>query len=388
MSVARLLARQGGTTLLVLLATASPAEAQLRLSGQADILAKSGADERGLNRNFRLDSPFSQIRARLFAQHWLTDDVGVFMEAFVDSESDPRLNGGYIVINNVRGHEWLSIRAGMAPSLIGNFGLRSTYFNSNPLIGVPLAWQHRTTLDAAGLTTASDLLRRRESNVISLPILYDACWNLQWEFMGEVGMFEYSVGITPGSMSNPMQSSNEAGVQVLGRAGLVPLPELRLGVSAGVGPYIGGPNRDPLTTATSFPGGPADYDQRLVGIDAEYSLGRAILFAEAYHSSWEVPLVAEDLSALAGYVEGRYDFLPEWFGAARIGSMIFSDITVEDGLQSITTGWDDDVLRVESSLTYRWARELQVRVDWQHTRFLTGEEEPVDLLALQVRAVF
>lgn len=363
------------------------AAAQLRISGQADFLAMESADTRGLNRNFRTDSPFNQIRVRLFAQHWLNEEAGVFTEILFDSRSGPRLNGAYVVLHDIAGQDWLSVRAGLAPSLIGNFSLRSTYFNTNPLIGVPLLWQHRTTLDGSGLATTADLLRRRESNSISLPILYDACWNLQWEFMGEVGRFEYSVGVTPGSVSNPLAATLESGVQALARVGYMPRPELRVGISGAVGPYIAGPARDAGLTATTYPGSQTDYDQSLIGFDAEYSRGKAILFSEGYISSFEAPLIEEDLTTGGAYVEGRYDFLPDWFGAVRAGTMLFSQVKVP-GSPGLKTGWDDDLIRLESSLTYRIAREIQIRGGWQHTRFLTGGEAPINLLAVQLRAVF
>lgn len=378
-AVAALLAAWGTLTI------PRPAVAQLQISGEVEALALAGSDDRGLNMNFRGDSPFNVIRGRLFAHRWLTDRIGVFAEVLFDRVSGPRLNGAYLILNEIGGEDWLNVRAGLAPSLIGSFGLRSTYFNSNPLIGVPLVWQHRTTLDGSGLATAEDLIRRRESNGIALPMLYDACWNIQWELLGEVGRLEYSLGVTGGSMSNPLGSQDEDGVQALARLGYEPVPGFRVGVSGGYGPYIGGPNRDPLTTATSYPGGPWDYAQRLVGVDAEYALGKVHVWSEAYTSTWEVPLIDDDLSATGGYVEGRYDFLPSWFAALRTGALVFSEIRDPAGGM---TGWDDDVLRIESSLTYRWARELHLRAGWQHTRFLTGGESPQDLLAVQIQAVF
>lgn len=374
--------------ILVSLSAAEPAGAQIQISGQVDLAAVEGADDRGLNRNFRGDSPFSEIRARLFASHWITDRIGVFTEVLFDNHADVRLNGAYVVVNEVAGREWLSLRAGLAPSLVGSFGLRSTYFNSNPLIGVPLVWQHRTTLDGSGLSTAADLLRRRGDNDIALPMLYDACWNLQWELMGQIGAFEYSLGATPGSMSNPTPTLGEDGVQILARLGVEPTVGLRIGVSGGIGPYIGGPSRDPAVDRTSFPGEPDDYDQRLVGVDVELSRGKLRLFSEGYVSTWEAPLVSEDLTAAGGYVEARYDLLPRWFGAVRVGALTFSDVDPGESAPGGARGWDDDVLRIESSLTYRWARELHVRAGWQRTTFLTGPEEPNDLLALQLRAVF
>jgi hypothetical protein len=376
----------GALLALLLLGGAGSASAQLKISGSADMLASTGSDARQLNRNFRGDSPWSTVRARVFAQRWLTEKAGFFAEALYDPGSGPRLTGAYVVLNGVAGREWLNVRAGLAPSLIGNFGMRSSYFNANPLVGVPLIWQHRTTLDNSGLATAADMVRRREQNVISLPILYDACWNMQWEAMGEVGKLEYSLGLTPGSASNPVAGTTEPGTQTLARVGYAPIDNLRLGVSGAYGPYIAGPNRDAQTKATSFPGDRKDYDQKLIGVDAEYGTGKVKLYSEAYLSTWEAPLIEEDLTSAAAYVEGRYDFLPSWFAAVRLDGMRFSSIAPTPGADPI--GWDDDLMQVESSLTYRWARELHVRADWQHTRFLTGGEKPTNLLAIQVRAVF
>ena len=52
------------------------------------------------------------------------------------------------------------------------------------------------------------------------------------------------------------------------------------------------------------------------------------------------------------------------------------------------TGWDDDTYQMESAVSYRLAREVILRANWQHTAFTTGPDEPVDLLALQLKAVF
>ena len=377
-----------GVLVLLLTIPVRPAAAQLQVSGQLDLLASTESDERALNTNFRRDSPFNAYQLRIFGQHWVNPRIGVFTEILFDSDADPRVNGAYLVVNDLFSQEWLSIRAGLAPSLIGSFGLRSNYFNANPLIGLPLIWQYRTTLDPSGLASNEDMIRRRDENVAGLPLLYDACWNLQWEFMGEVGGFEYSLGVTPGSTSNPKGATKVDGVQVLARIGIEPAPGLRLGVSGSSGSYIGGPSRDPGILATSFPGEPTDYPQRMVGFDFELSRGKARLFSEWYVSTWDAPLVAQDLTVKGGYVEGRYDFLPQWFGAVRVGAMFFGDISVSSDGSGPQSGWDDDVFRVESSLTHRLARELQLQVGWQHNEFLTGVDEPEDLLAVQVRAVF
>jgi hypothetical protein len=365
-----------------------PARAQLTISGQVDVLALAGRDTRGLNRNFRSDSPFSQLRLRLFAQHWLTERIGVFTELLFDmAASEPRVNGAYVVVNELGGLAWLNARVGMAPSPMGNYGLRDTYFNTNPVVGVPLIWQHRSTLDGTGLARNEDLMRRRASNVIGMPILYVACWNLQWELLGQAGPLEYSATATSGSFSN-MAAMDEEGVAGSVRLGLEPISGIRFGVSGGVGPWIGGQLRDPLITARTFPGEPQDYNQRVAGYDLEVSYGKWRLFSEAFASEWDSPLISEDLSSWSGYGEVSYDFLPSWQAAVRAGVMEFNEISsTNDGLGP-KAPWDDDIFQVESALSFRLAREVIIRGDWQHTTFTTGPDEPVDLVALQVRAVF
>ena len=279
--------------LISLLSAPGLAQAQLRVSGQADLLARSRSDTRGLNRNFRSDSPFNELRVKVFGQHWLNDRVGMFTEFLFDSEADVRVNGAYVVITELGGHEWLDFRAGLAPSLVGTFGLRSTYFNSNPVVGVPLVWQHRTTLDGSGLLTNEDLVRRKASDTIGLPMIYEACWNIQWELMGHQGIFEYSLGVSPGSLSNPNGARHNEGVQLLGRLGMEPAMGFRLGVSGAVGPYIGGSSHDPLVEATTFPGSTADYDQVLYGFDLEVARGKAQLVSEAFVSSWDAEMPAQ-----------------------------------------------------------------------------------------------
>jgi hypothetical protein len=221
-----------------------------------------------------------------------------------------------------------------------------------------------------------------------MPMLYDACWGLQWEVLGEVRGLEYSLGVTPGAMSNPTNAPAEDGVQVLARVGAEPTLGLRVGVSAGIGPYIGGPSLDPETEATSYAGKATDYHQRLFGFDAEFGRGRLQLHSEGYISTWEVPLVPEDLSVWGGYVEAAYDVTPRWLGALRVGALTFSEVDPDGAGVAGPTGWDDDVLRFEGALTYRLAREVHVRLGWQHTEFLTGPEDPEDLLAVQLRAVY
>lgn len=367
----------------LMLVAPEPSTAQIEVSAQVDLLAMAGRDTLQLNSNLRQDSPYNPVRVKLFAQSWVTDEIGVFMEFLYDVDAAARINGAYVVINDLAGRSWLSTRLGLAPSLIGSFGLRSTYFNANPLVGVPLLWHYRTNLDGEGSSTAADLTTNRGEHGGGVPFLYDGCWNIQWELFGAYGMFEYSIGITPGSVSNPVKSRFVEGSQLLGRIGIAPLAGLRMGLSAGHGPYLSEPTPD-ADGDLPYDGDPGSYDQSVVGLDLEFASGSWLFFSELFAGRWETPLVTDALEAVAGYVEGRFDFLPGWYVAGRVGGMFFSDITTPAGDQG---SWDNTTYRTEFALGYRVSRQVLAKADWQRTMF-DGTFPAQDQLALQLSTAF
>jgi len=361
------------------------AEAQIQISGQVDLIGMLHQDTLGMNKAFRGDNPFDPIRLRLFARHWINDRIGVFTELLFDFHADPRVNGAYVVVNELAGKPWLNARVGLAPNVIGSFGLRSTYFNSNPLVGVPLVWQYRTNLDATGTATAASLASTTSEPGFSLPVLYDSCWNLQWELLGEVGLFEYSLAMTPGSPSNPIKSMGAEGSTWMARAGFVPIPSVRVGVSGSYGPYLSKPVPDGSGTLP-YTEDVSDFNEKLVGLDFEYQGGPLVITAEGYGVRYEAPQIDEELQVVGGYAELRYDFLPGWYIAGRAGALNFGDLEV-DAASGARADWDQDTRRTELALGYRVAREMLVKADWQRTT-VPDLDLTQNLFAIQLSTVF
>jgi len=370
---------------MMLSSTVAQVSAQIEISGQVDLVGTVRRDSLNLNQGMRGDNPFNAVRLRMYARHWVTERIGIFTEVLYDIETDVRINGAYAVVNEIAGRTWLNARVGLAPNIVGSFGLRSTYFNSNPLIGVPLVWQYRTNLSGAGTSTATSLSSVTTESGRGLPILYDSCWNVQWELLGERGAFEYSVGMTPGSLSNPNRSRAVPGSTWLARLGVVPTPALRIGVSGGHGPYLSTPAPDD-GGVLPYTDDPSDFDQTLVGADLELQGGRFVLTTEAYMSRWTTPLVPDDLDAVGGYAEGRLDFAPGWYAAGRVGGLFFGDI-VTDPSTGARAPWDRDTRRTELALGYRLAREVLIKLDWQRTTVPDTDFEQ-NLFATQISAVF
>jgi hypothetical protein len=359
--------------------------AQIQVSGQVDLIGMLHQDTLGMNKAFRGDSPFNPVRLRLFARHWVNDRIGIFTELLFDFNADPRVNGAYLVVNDIAGHSWLNARVGLAPNVIGGFGLRSTYFNSNPLVGVPLVWQYRTNLDASGTATAASLAGTTSEPGFSLPVLYDSCWNLQWELLGEVGLFEYSLAMTPGSPSNPIKSMGAEGSTWMARAGLAPIPSVHVGVSGSYGPYLSKPVADGSGTLP-YSEDVSDFNEKLIGVDLQYQGGPLVLTAEAYGVRYQAPRIDEELQVVGGYAEVRYDFLPGWYVAGRAGALNFGSLEV-DATSGTRADWDQDTRRTELALGYRFAREMLVKADWQRTT-VPDLDLTQNLFAIQLSTVF
>lgn len=357
---------------------------QMDFWGQIDLAAVRGYDE-PWNRQIRGDDTFNEARLRLFAQHWMNDRVGVFAELLFDLEARARVNGAYVVVNELLGKEWLGARVGLSPTSVGTFGMRSSYFNQSGLVGIPMLRSFRTTMDNGGRATPTDFMRRKVDNQRDVPILYDACWNIMWELLGSAGDLTYALGVTSGSLSNPLGPLSTPGLQWIGRVGYSPALGVIVGLSGAKGAYIG-ESRPASDIDGPVIANPEDHDQRYLGIDIEISRDRYELFGEAYTNSYELENVQERVAVKGGYLEGRRWVSPSVFLAARGEVMDFGGITVPgmSGLQD----WDDDVRRVETTIGYRMTRESIFRVGWQRTEFTQGDDPTQNALIAQISAVF
>jgi hypothetical protein len=171
----------------------------------------------------------------------------------------------------------------------------------------------------------------------------------------------------------------------MARAGYVPLPGLRFGVSGAYGPYLNAPTPD-AGGDLPYSEKPSDFKQSLVGFDAEYQRGPWVFISEGYAVRYEAPQIDEDLEALGGYAELRYDFLPGWYLAGRAGALLFGDVET-DAVSGTRADWDQDTRRIEVALGYRLAREVLVKLDWQRTS-IPDADFAQSLFAVQLSAAF
>lgn len=361
--------------------------ADVEISGLVDVVQRMGDKRTTINSNFAGDSPFSDLRVKLFVDAWPSSQVGVMSEFLYDetlgSTNTFRADGAYLIFLGL-GSPYLNVKAGKIPSPFGAWAPR-TYSDKNPLIGLPLMYHYHTIAKNDRLPANYDSLQtyraiRAPGKGGGMPILYDSCWNLGATIFGSSRRWEYNVGLSRGTPSSMKAATNE-GVQIIGRVGVKPAIGLRLGASGAYGPYL-------VEGAAGVPKGMGirDFKQRLFGVDAEYSVGHLTFNSEYVRNRWDSPNFHDGLANSSWYVEWRYTFLPGLNGAVRYSGTQFARVETGKGTRE---PWDSPVRRVESGLGYHFTQNARLKVIWQYTYSEdTTVGRRVDLVAGQLSVSF
>lgn len=386
-----------------------PAHAAFDLNGVATITHTEGERARMLNRMNRDDNAFNTYRLFLNGRTRIDEHITLHLEYLFDEGVSAPVSmtflSPWVRVERLANREWLNLQVGKLPLVFGTWGERATT-SVSPVIGAPLISGYHTALRSDLLPVNGDSLRARRGlgqfgvNYSSpggggwkgMPTVYEACWDTGLELYGARGPLEYSGAVvygTPGAPATTGVESNGApGFE--GRLGVSQLPGplfgARLGVSAARGPWMDRRARRPGGRPVE------EYQQVVLGLDAEYGLGPVIVRGEAVRNRWELPESDEPDTWLPGhvdnsgwYVETRVTLAPEWFAGGRVDGLSFAEITSPDGR---TGAWDASLHRYEFGGGWRPSRQWEVRAAWQGWRF---DEEPArdaDLYAVQLRVTF
>jgi hypothetical protein len=296
----------------------------------------------------------------------------------------PRPYGLYLRVEPFAHHDF-DIQAGRIPSTFGSFARRA-YSTDNPLIGYPLAYQYLTSLRSDAVPdTPDDLLRMRARGWLSsfslgdptpaagLPLAEAFRWDTGVQAHGTVGWFEAAVSVSNGSLSNPLFSDHNDGKQFAGRIVARPVAGLVIGASASRAPFVSS------SAAAAAHARAADFVQRVLGADVEYSRGHYLVRMETVASTYTLPTIQPHLHATGTLVEGRYKLTPRVHLAARVDHLGFS--TIAGSVRTIN--WDAPVTRWELGGGYALQRNVQLRLSLQHNARDGGRVRSMTALAAQ-----
>ena len=179
-----------------------------------------------------------------------------------------------------------------------------------------------------------------------------------------LGRFRYSTELKNAPLSS-RPASWTRGQQwwtypaVAARLGYAPNPLWAFGVSASTGTYL-----RPSAGLTLAPGlGRGDYRQRVVAADVALAWRHWQVWAELYRTRFALPRIG-DADTLAGYVEAKYKFTPQLFGAVRWNRQILG--TIPDGPRG-PVQWGRDVSRLDLAPGYRFTPHVKLKLQdtWQ-----------------------
>jgi hypothetical protein len=313
-----------------------------------------------------------QLRLAMSGLFRVTEQVAVLGEVRADNLQDVAPFALYARIRPFPGRR-IDLQIGRIPPTFGSFSRRA-YGHDNPLIGYPLAYQYLTSLRAdAAPGDAEELLRMRGRGWLSsftignpepatgVPLVSAFTWDTGVQVTTGWSIVTVAAAVTNGTASNPRVSDDNAGKQLAARVTAEPRTGLIVGGSFARGEFLGRRVRALLDD-----GGDVSYAQRAYGGDVEYSRDHWIVRAETVLSQWQMPLLGVNrsplpLRAMATSIEGRYTFLPGFYGAARVEHLGFSRIATPTSIQE----WDAPLTRVEIGGGYYLQRNLIARVSVQ-----------------------
>jgi len=275
-------------------------------------------------------------------------------------------------------HSRLAFQAGRIPPVIGAFARRA-YSRDNAVLGMPLAYQYLTSLrpDALPAVTA-DLLKMRGRGwqpsypIGSLdlrpgvPLVAGSRWDTGVEGSWTSRWLDLSAAVTQGAPSVPVVRESNHDLMWSGRAAT----HLPGGVSVGLSGARAGWLADSVLDVTAD-GRQTPHTQALIGADTEFGVGRWLVRAEWLHSRFDLPIVNDpvrvrELTAQAGFIEGRYRFHPRMQIGVRADRLAFGRLT--DATTGVSATWDANVTRLEVAFGLRLSRTLEVRAGWQENR--------------------
>ena len=348
---------------------AAPARAvDADVHGLLDVVLAGHSEAIDLNQLWLGDTRFDTYAARIFVDGQVTDRIKVFTQLLADEAIHVRAMGAYAMIDPWEGRD-IHVIVGLTPFMVGTMSERE-YSDKNPLIGLPLLYQHHTSLRWDQLPANNDELLSQAGMEYrgssfgggypfpGMPVIYEHWWDFGAGVVGSKWPLEFALGIengTPGWPEPTRDSNTGKGLQ--GRIGVTPSPALRFGLSGAYGPYL----VDNLATPLA-PGQRAeDYNQVLGMVDAEWTGGHLELRGEGYTNTWQTPTVG-DLGVKGFYAEAKWTLPAGFYVAGRYEVMRFDEIKNSLGESK---PWDTDWDRGEAGVGYRLARGVLLKGVYQ-----------------------
>ncbi len=306
-------------------------------------------------------------RLSLFVDAQLGPAIYVFTQARVDRGFDPSDHGAQLRLDEyaVRVTPWqdgrFNLQVGQFSTVIGNYVARHLSWE-NPFINAPLPYENVTAIEDKRAPYYSYLSVGRPRDKYEYnPIIWGPSYATGVSVAGRIGQFDYAAEVKNASLSSrpeswPITRMDFDHPTVSGRLGFRPNEMWTFGVSASDGAYF----RPEAMKTLPFGRDIGDYHERVVGQDISFAWHHLQIWAEFFEARFEIPGFT-DADTFIYYLEVKYKFTPQFFGAMRWNQQFFGDVTNSYGG---TAPWGHDLWRADIAAGYRFTAHTQLKLQY------------------------
>jgi hypothetical protein len=337
--------------------------------------------------NSEIDNLFNP-RLTLFLDMQVGSQIYFFAQSRLDRGFDPSNHGAQIRLDEyaLRVTPWedgrFNLQAGTFATVVGNWVPRHLSWE-NPFINAPLVYENVTPIqDKSAPVSPLDFIYGLYyyDKYAFNPVIWGPSYASGISVSGRLGRFDYAAEMKNASLSSRPESWHvtEIGFEnptFSGRAGFRPNQAWNFGLSASEGPYFRPEAESTLPSGRDI----GDYREFVLGQDVSFAWRHLQLWAEFYEARFEVPRVG-DADTFAYYVEAKYKFTPQLFGAIRWNQQLFGNIDNGFG-QSVR--WSEDLGRIDVAATYRFTPHAQLKLQYGFQHETSGLGYDNHLVAAQ-----
>ncbi len=332
-------------------------------------------------------------RLTLFLDAQIGSQIYFFAQSRLDRGFDPSDHGAQVRLDEyaLRITPWddgrFTLQAGKFATVVGNWVPRHLSWE-NPFINAPLVYENVTAIQdkSAPVSPLYFIYGPYYYEKYAFnPVIWGPSYASGISVSGRLGRFDYAVEMKNSSLSSPPKSWNvtENGFDhptFNARVGFRPNEALNFGLSASEGPYFRREAEPTLPPGRDI----GDYREFVLGQDASFAWHHLQVWAEFYEARFEVPRVG-DADTFAYYVEAKYKFTPQLFGAIRWNQQLFDNISNPYGG---SVRWSQDLGRIDIAATYRFTPHAQLKLQYGFQHETTGPGDDNHLLAAQFTVRF
>ncbi len=327
-------------------------------------------------------------RLTLFLDAQIGSQIYFFAQSRLDRGFDPSDHGAQVRLDEyaLRVTPWqdgrFTIQIGKFATVVGNWVPRHLSWD-NPFINGPLVYENVTAIQdkyAAFSPLAFIYSPYYYGKYAFNPVIWGPSYASGISVSGQLGKFDYAVEMKNASLSSRPESwyVTENGFEnptFSSRVGFRPNEAWNFGFSASEGPYFRREAESTLPPGRDID----DYREFVLGQDVSFAWRHLQVWAEFYEARFEVPRVG-NADTFAYYVEAKYKFTPQLFGAIRWNQQLFS--TINDGYGH-NVRWSPDLGRIDIAAAYRFTPHTQLKLQYDFQHETTGPGDDNHLFAAQ-----